>query len=264
MVDKFKQAKRKNRTGFGKTEKLEEGKLKSRVAVEEEVKNEVHKRKARRLLFEPNLETWVPKTELGRRVKSGEVKSLEEIFDKNLKIMEPEIFDFFIKDIREKLVDTTKTSYVRMSGRKYGYRCAVLISDGNKYLGFALGKDKDKWVSASKAARNARLALTRIKKGCGSWECLCGTEHSVAFQTVGKTGSVKVILMPAPLGTGLVVSNSIKPVLEFVGIRDVWSRTSGKTSTIINIVAATIDALKNTYLQSSKFSKNLEKENKEN
>jgi len=242
MVEKFKQAMRKSQRRIEYAKALD-----SNVDEKEEIVEAVHRKKIKRLLFGENIEDWVPKTELGRKVKAGEIKDLNEIFDKNYKIMEPEIVDFFIRDIKEKQMDITKTSYVRMAGRKYNYRCAVLVGDGANFLGLGIAKDKDKWVAASKAARMARLNLIRVKKGCGSWECACNTEHSVPFTVSGKTGASRITLMPAPLGTGLVTTEVVKPVLEFAGIRDVWSRTSGETSTKINIIQATIDALKKTF-----------------
>lgn len=244
MVDKFKLAKKKSvkRAEYGRVSEEKTTKMETKEAIQDAV----HKKRAKRSLFNVDISTWEPKTLLGKKVKEGEITSLDEIFDKNLKILEPEIIDFFIPDIREKLMDTTKTSYVRMSGRKYNYRCVVLLGDGVKFIGMGIGKDKDKWVSATKAARIARLNLLRIKKGCGSWECLCGTEHTVPFEVQGKTGAARITLIPAPLGTGLVISDSLKPILEFVGIKDVWSRTEGETGTMINSIQATIDALSET------------------
>lgn len=244
MVDKFKLAKKKSvkRAEYGRASEEQTSKMQTKEAIAEAV----HKKRAKRSLFNVEISEWEPKTILGKKVKESEIKSLDEIFDKNLKILEPEIVDFFIPELKEKLMDTTKTSYVRMSGRKYNYRCVVLIGDGIKFIGLGLGKDKDKWVAATKAARDARLNLLRIKKGCGSWECLCGAEHTVPFEVQGKTGAARITLMPAPLGVGLVISESLKPILEFVGIKDVWSRTEGETGTMINSIKATIEALSET------------------
>jgi len=248
MADKHKMAMRKSQRRVDYSKPADS----NAVSDKEAIVDAVRKKRAKKLLFGSDIENWLPTTELGKKVKNGEIKDLNEIFDRNLKIMEPEIVDFFIKEIKEKLMDTTKTSYVRMAGRKYNYRCCVLIGDGSSFLGFGIGKDKDKWTASTKAARLARLNLVRIKKGCGSWECLCGTDHTVPFDVEGKTGSVRIKLSPAPLGTGLVATEIVKPVLEFSGVKDVWSRTTGQTSTKINMIQACIDALKNTYKKDRK------------
>ena len=57
---------------------------------------------------------------------------------------------------------------------------------------------------------------------------------------------MKVILLPAPQGTGLVVGNELKKVLKLAGIKDIYSKTFGSKRTSFNLVNACIDALKKT------------------
>ena len=52
--------------------------------------------------------------------------------------------------------------------------------------------------------------------------------------------------MPAPKGTGLVVGKNIKKVMEFAGVRNVWSKARGSSATKLNFVKAAIDALEQT------------------
>lgn len=193
-----------------------------------------------------SLEDWIPRTELGKRVKAGEVNSLEEIFEDGYKIMEPQIVDSLVKNLDEKLVDFKKTARVRMAGRQFSFRSTAIVGDHNKYIGVGIAKDKERFPSIRKATQNAKLNLVQVRKGCGSWECGCGTEHSVPFSVKGKCGSVRVRLLPAPKGTGLVIGDNAKDVLKFVGITDVWSQSSGATDTKLNFVLATIDALRQT------------------
>ena len=189
------------------------------------------------------LEVWSPKTELGKTVRDGKIESLDEIFQKNIRIMEAEIVDTLVSDLQEKLVDYKKTSKVRRAGRMFAFRASVLVGDGNKYVGLGTATDKERWPAIKKATRKAKLNLVQIKKGCGSWECMCGTPHTVPFKVNGRSASARISLMPAPRGTGLVVGDNIKDVLKFVGIGDVWSKTRGNTGTKLNFVKATIDAL---------------------
>jgi small subunit ribosomal protein S5 len=184
MVEKYKLARKDKTKRFAREGESDKEKTTREI-------QDFKVKKTRNIIGE-YVDDWVPKTKLGKMVKDGEIKSLDEIFDKNLKILEPLIVDYFIGEVKEKIVETKKTSYVRMSGRKYNFRCTVLIGDGNKYLGLGIAKDKDKWNASRKAARNARLNMVRIKKGCGSWQCTCGTEHSLPFKVEGKCGSVKL------------------------------------------------------------------------
>jgi small subunit ribosomal protein S5 len=99
-----------------------------------------------------------------------------------------------------------------------------------------------------KAIRVAKLNIIEIRRGCGSWECGCGRPHSVPFQVTGKSGSVRITLMPAPRGLGLAAGDVAKKVLKLAGVSDVWSRTSGQTRTTVNMAKATFDALRRTAL----------------
>ncbi|HNW05977.1 MAG TPA: 30S ribosomal protein S5, partial [archaeon] len=82
-----------------------------------------------------------------------------------------------------------------------------------------------------------------VRRGCGSWECNCSKKHSVPYKVTGKCSSLRVELLPAPNGVGLAVSDSIKPIFDLVGIKDLWSDTRGATDTKLNFARATIDAL---------------------
>jgi len=68
------------------------------------------------------------------------------------------------------------------------------------------------------------------------------------FKVTGRSGSVKVTLMPAPRGLGLAIGEVSKKILKLAGVKDVWSRTSGKTQTTVNTAKATFDAIKSTSL----------------
>jgi len=191
------------------------------------------------------LQEWVPKTILGKQVINGKIKSLEEILSGSTPILEPQIVDY-LENMEEKMIGVQKTTRVVRAGRKFSFRVTVLVGNKNGIIGVGTAKDKEKWPAAKKAARNAKLNLVTVKRGCGSWECPCSALHSVPFRVEGKNASVRVTLFPAPKGIGLVAGDNIKPVMELAGIKDVWSKTRGATDTTLNFARAAIDALKNT------------------
>ncbi len=212
-------------------------------SAEEIAEAKIEKRRTDR---ETALEEWVPKTELGKKVMGGEIESIADIMKTGQKIKETEIVDKLIPELEDKLVDFTKTAKVRRAGRMFQFRASVIVGDKNKYIGLGTAKDTEKWPAINKATKKAKLNLVGIRKGCGSWECGCGSAHSVPFKITGNSGSIEVTLLPAPRGTGLVVGDHIKEVLRFVGVQDVWSKTKGNTSTTLNFVTAAIDALSKT------------------
>jgi small subunit ribosomal protein S5 len=193
------------------------------------------------------LDDWVPKTSLGKLVKEGHVNSIEEIFQNNYVIREPEIVDVLIPDLRQEVVDVSLVQRQSDSGQQKSFRITVVVGNGEGIIGIGIGKASE-FVPAVRAAEaRAKLHATVFRRGCGSWECRCGEPHSIPFQTNGESGSVNVTLRPAPKGTGLVTADVGKIVLRIAGLKDVWSITKGRSRTSSNFAKAFVDALTQTY-----------------
>ncbi len=190
---------------------------------------------------------WQPRTRVGRMVKEGRIKSIDEIFRRNLPLLEPEIVDYLLPDLKHEVIDTTIVQKMTDAGRITRFRVVVVVGNMDGYVGLGKGKARQYRFAVEKALRNAKLNIVPVRRGCGSWECTCGEAHSVPFTVRGKSGSVEVILKPAPKGTGLVAGDVAKVVLRYAGISDVWSFTKGETRTSYNFARATYLALRNTY-----------------
>lgn len=91
----------------------------------------------------------------------------------------------------------------------------------------------------------AKLNLTPVRKGY--WGNKIGGIHTVPNKVTGKAGSVKVRLVPAPRGAGLVAPPVSKKLFQFAGIQDIYTKTEGKTRTRGNFVKATFAAIQATY-----------------
>ncbi len=193
------------------------------------------------------LEEWVPRTRLGKMVKEGKIVSIKEIFDNNLVIKEPEIVDYLLPDLKYEVVDVSIVQKQTDAGELTRFRALVVAGNFNGYVGIGFGKAKQLRQAIEKALVDAKLNIVPVRRGCGSWECLCKDPHSIPFAVAGKVGSVYVRLLPAPKGTGLVAGDAAKVVLRYAGIKDVWTFTKGETRTTLNFVSATYEALKNTY-----------------
>ncbi|RLF05051.1 MAG: 30S ribosomal protein S5 [Thermoprotei archaeon] len=193
------------------------------------------------------LEDWVPKTLAGRLVKEGRVTSIGQLFEMNLPIREVEIVDALLPDLKHEIVSVNLVQRQTDAGEVSQFQVAVAVGNEDGYVGVGMGKSRQIRVAIEKAIRNAKLNIVPVRRGCGSWECLCGEEHSVPFKVRGKVGSVEVVLLPAPKGVGLVASEVAKIVLRLAGIQDVWTRTRGETRTAHNMAKAVFEALKSTY-----------------
>jgi len=202
---------------------------------------------------------WKPKTSLGVKVKNGEITNIDEILDKRLRILEPEIVDMLLPNLATDLllIGQSKgkfgggqrrvfkqTQKKTQEGNKPKFAAYAIVGNENGYIGGGYGKSKETVPAREKAIRSAKLNVIKISRGCGSWQCGCKLPHSVPFKIEGKCGSVKIKLMPAPRGTGLCIQRECQKILRIAGIKDVWSKTLGQTSTTINLVSACFDALR--------------------
>jgi small subunit ribosomal protein S5 len=199
------------------------------------------------------------KTELGKAVKSGEIKDIDEILKKHLKILEPQIVDFLIPNLQVDFlyVGQSKgklgggkrriirnTQKVTAKAKRQHFSAMAVVGDGNGHIGIGKGRGLESVIAKEKALKNAKLNIISILRGCGSWECACHGSHSIPFKVSGKCGSVVVTLLPAPKGISFCVMDDIKTIMRLAGIKDVWSKVNGQTNTRINIGYATFEALK--------------------
>jgi small subunit ribosomal protein S5 len=204
-------------------------------------------------------DSWNPKTEIGKKVKSGEIKDINEILDNGLPILESEIVDILVPNLETELllIGQSKgkfgggqkrvfkqTQKKTREGNKPRFATIAVVGNRNGLVGIGYGKSRETVPSREKAFRRAKLNIIKIRRGCGSWQCGCGTHHSIPFRVEGKVGSVEIQLLSAPKGTGLCVEKECAKILELAGIKDVWSKTEGMTKTKSNLIYACFEALK--------------------
>ncbi|MFQ5997989.1 MAG: 30S ribosomal protein S5 [Candidatus Bathyarchaeia archaeon] len=195
----------------------------------------------------PPVQAWVPRTKLGRIVNEGKIVSLEEIFAQGLRIQEPEIVDRLLPEVQQEVLTMGIVQKQTDAGEQSRFKVIVVIGNANGYVGVGDGKAKQVRSAIEKATMYAKLNISPVRRGCGSWECACDRLHSLPFRAFGKTGSVKVDLVPGPRGLGIVASEIAGIVLRMAGISDCWSRSFGSTKTVSSLAFATYDALRNTY-----------------
>ena len=196
-------------------------------------------------------EEWIPKTKLGELVQQGLI-TLEKIYQNNLVVKEKEIINILLPQLQESVTDIKMVQQMTASGQRSKFKAVVLVgADG--FIGVGSAKSREVGPAIRKAIDKAKLSVIPVLRGCGSGECGCGGTHSVPFKVKGKCGSVRIQLIPAPVGVGLACADKVKPVLKLCGIEDIWSKTFGDTRTSENLVKATFDALK----QAHKFNFNI-------
>lgn len=246
-------------------ETVQEVKQIQQVPVPEEVSRVRPESRNRQINYSQmvDLSKWIPKTGIGKEVFSGQITNIDEVLDSGLPIRESEIIDKLLPDMKNEVIliggRTGKgggiqripvkiTAKMHRSGRRLSMSAFVVVGNENGIVGIGKGNALEARDAIAKAVKRAKTNIIRIKRGCGSWECECGTQHSIPFKTIGKSGSVRVELLPAPKGVGLVAEDEAKKILRLAGIKDVWVRTFGNTPARINLVSALFDALKKLYI----------------
>jgi small subunit ribosomal protein S5 len=189
---------------------------------------------------------WIPRTRLGKMVHSGLIKTMNDVIKTGLPLREPEIVDILLPNMGDEVLDVNLVQRMTDSGRRTRFAITTVVGNMDGYVGIGHAKGKEVGPTIRKAIDRGKLNLIEVRRGCGSWECGCGTPHSLPFVVRGKCGSVEVIFKPAPRGVGLAVGSIAKHVLRLAGVKDVWATTRGQTSTKTNYALAAYDALRKT------------------
>jgi small subunit ribosomal protein S2e len=206
---------------------------------------------------------WVPTTKLGRLVKGGQIKSLDEIFMFSLPIKEPQIVDHFIpsaesrpdamksapvsgeKRLKDDVIKICPVQKMTSAGQRSRFKIYCIVGDGAGHIGLGVKCAREVATSIRGAIMFAKLNLSPVRMGY--WGNTFGKPHTVPCKVTGKCGSVRFRIIPAPRGTGLVAGRVPAKVMAFAGIVDAYTSAKGSTSTGGNFVRAAFDACCNTY-----------------
>lgn len=202
---------------------------------------------------------WTPKTVLGTKVKTGEITDINEILAGSIPIMESEIVDTLLPGMENDLLMIgqskgkfgggarrvfRQTQKKTKEGNKPHFSTYCVIGNKNGIVGLGYGKAKETVPAREKALRRAKINVFKVSRGSGSWESTTSEAHSIPFAVTGRCGSVRITLMPAPKGKGLVCEKEVAKILRFAGIQDVWSISFGQQRNKVNLIKATESALR--------------------
>eukprot|EP01114_Cavostelium_apophysatum_P014355 TRINITY_DN36_c0_g1_i1.p1 TRINITY_DN36_c0_g1~~TRINITY_DN36_c0_g1_i1.p1 ORF type:complete len:296 (-),score=70.02 TRINITY_DN36_c0_g1_i1:264-1151(-) len=191
-------------------------------------------------------EAWVPLTKLGRIVQARLIKRIEEVYLFALPIKEYQIVDYFlggkIKDEVMKIMPVQKQT---RAGQRTRFKAFVVVGDSDGHIGLGVKCAKEVATAIRGAIILAKLTVVPVRRGY--WGNKIGAPHTVPTKVTGKSGSVRMRLVPAPRGTGIVSSRAPKKIIQYAGIEDVFTSTEGNTKTLGNTIKATFDAVVNTY-----------------
>jgi small subunit ribosomal protein S5 len=136
-------------------------------------------------------------------------------------------------DYQDRVVSINRVCRVEMGGKTVRFDALVVVGDQKGHYGFAMRKSGEVPDAMKKAVTAAKKDLHYVKVGKGG---------TIAHDVEGTYTSTKVVLKPAPAGTGIVAGGAVRAVLELAGIKNIVSKVYG-SRTAINVVRATDAAL---------------------
>lgn len=135
--------------------------------------------------------------------------------------------------IKSKLVAVNRITKVVKGGRNMRFSALVVVGDGNGSVGIAMAKAAEVPEAIKKAEGLARRSMIKIPR----------SEFSIPHEVEGVFGKSKVLMRPAPEGTGVIAGGSVRAVVELAGIKNVTTKSYGSRNPI-NCVKATFEGLK--------------------
>jgi len=132
----------------------------------------------------------------------------------------------------DKVVFINRVAKVVKGGKRFRFSSLIVVGDGNGKVGHGIGKAKEVAVSIKKGVDVAKKSMVDIPVVNGT----------IPHPIIGEFGAGKVLMKPAPPGTGIIAGNAVRAVMEAVGIHNVVCKTLGSRNHN-NVIRATIAGL---------------------
>jgi small subunit ribosomal protein S5 len=132
-------------------------------------------------------------------------------------------------ELAEKVVFINRVAKVVKGGRRFHFTAVVVVGDGEGHVGAAIGKAKEVPEAIRKATTIARKNLLKVPM----------KDTTVPHEVWACFGAAKVLIKPAPPGTGIIAGGGVRAVLQMAGIKDVVAKSLG-SGNAVNVVKATM------------------------
>ncbi len=152
----------------------------------------------------------------------------------------------------QELIDIARVTRVMAGGKRMRFRAAVALGDKKGQVGFAIAKGADVTIAINKAVVLAKKNLIKVNI----------VNDTIPYPIVKKYKAGKILLKPAPRGTGIKAGGSVRQILVLAGINNVTSKILGTNNKITNALT-TLAALQDLKKVEPREQKPEEKSKKE-
>jgi small subunit ribosomal protein S5 len=136
--------------------------------------------------------------------------------------------------LKDQVVAINRVTKVVKGGKNLSFAALVVVGDPSAgVVGYGSGKAKEVPQAIRKGIESAKKNLMKDNL----------TQTSIAHLVLGRYGSGKVLLKPAPEGTGVIAGGAVRAVMTSAGVQNVLTKSIGTTNPH-NVIKATFDALK--------------------
>lgn len=127
----------------------------------------------------------------------------------------------------QKVIDIARVTRVTAGGKRLRFRACVVIGDKKGRVAYGIKKGSDVTVAVNKAVAKAKKDLITVKI----------VDETIPYQIEKKFGGARVLLKPAPVGTGIIAGGVVRSVIELAGIKNLVGKIKGSKSKINNVKA---------------------------
>lgn len=136
-------------------------------------------------------------------------------------------------EFEQHIADLARVTRVTRGGKQLSFRCCVLIGDRKGRVGYGVEKGKDVQIAVEKAVKHAKKNLINVPT----------VHETIPHQVLAKFKAAKIMIKPAPKGSGIIAGSVIRTVLELAGVPNASAKMLGKTNNKIANIKAAFEAL---------------------